>query len=177
MIWENRESGILADKDSGILKLWRETPVGTRPRFYCRSQNKVYFAVVHNCTDHVFCTLSTNTRCSLQEPTDTSKQPIRNRYLGHVTSYQPIRNQYFLIRSVPRTHQRSDTHEKHHGKVLPSDVICQREQSVQTLVLYSSPPSTIPYCPIGRTVTCLGYSDRDVWLSFGCVQEPTETSK
>eukprot|EP00116_Pleurobrachia_bachei_P009486 sb/3469748/ len=33
-----------------------------------------------------------------QEPTDTSKQPIRTRYLGHVTSYQPIRDQYFLIR-------------------------------------------------------------------------------
>eukprot|EP00116_Pleurobrachia_bachei_P014677 sb/3474939/ len=36
-----------------------------------------------------------------QEPTETSKQPIRTRYLGHVTSYQPIRDQYFLIRSVP----------------------------------------------------------------------------
>eukprot|EP00116_Pleurobrachia_bachei_P010357 sb/3470619/ len=32
------------------------------------------------------------------EPTETSKQPIRTRYLGHVT----IRDQYnFLIRSVP----------------------------------------------------------------------------
>eukprot|EP00116_Pleurobrachia_bachei_P011377 sb/3471639/ len=28
-------------------------------------------------------------------------QPIRTRYLGHVTGYQPIRGQYFLIRSVP----------------------------------------------------------------------------
>eukprot|EP00116_Pleurobrachia_bachei_P003486 sb/3463748/ len=36
-----------------------------------------------------------------QESTDTSKQLIRARYLGHVTSYQPIRDQYFLIRSVP----------------------------------------------------------------------------
>ena len=36
-----------------------------------------------------------------QEPTDISKQPIRTRYLGHVTGYQPIRDQYFLIRSVP----------------------------------------------------------------------------
>eukprot|EP00116_Pleurobrachia_bachei_P001753 sb/3462015/ len=32
-----------------------------------------------------------------REPTDTSKQPIRTRYLGHVTSYQPIRDQYFMI--------------------------------------------------------------------------------
>eukprot|EP00116_Pleurobrachia_bachei_P011531 sb/3471793/ len=32
-----------------------------------------------------------------------SKQPIRTRYLGHVTGYQPIRYQYFLIRSVPAT--------------------------------------------------------------------------
>ena len=36
-----------------------------------------------------------------QEPTESSKQPIRTRYLGHVTVYQPIRDQYFLIRSVP----------------------------------------------------------------------------
>eukprot|EP00116_Pleurobrachia_bachei_P005557 sb/3465819/ len=33
-------------------------------------------------------------------PTETSKQPIRTRYLGHVTGYQPIRDQYFLIRSI-----------------------------------------------------------------------------
>eukprot|EP00116_Pleurobrachia_bachei_P013984 sb/3474246/ len=33
-----------------------------------------------------------------------SEQPIRTRYLGHVTGYhgyQPIRDQYFLNRSVP----------------------------------------------------------------------------
>eukprot|EP00116_Pleurobrachia_bachei_P011238 sb/3471500/ len=35
-----------------------------------------------------------------QEPTETNKQPIRTRYLGHVTGYQPIRDQYFLIRPV-----------------------------------------------------------------------------
>eukprot|EP00116_Pleurobrachia_bachei_P005087 sb/3465349/ len=29
------------------------------------------------------------------------KQPIRTRYLGHMTGYQPIRDQYFLIRLVP----------------------------------------------------------------------------
>eukprot|EP00116_Pleurobrachia_bachei_P007089 sb/3467351/ len=31
--------------------------------------------------------------CS-KEPTDTNKQPIRTRYLGHKTSYQPIMDQY-----------------------------------------------------------------------------------
>eukprot|EP00116_Pleurobrachia_bachei_P008640 sb/3468902/ len=31
-----------------------------------------------------------------QEPTRPSKQPMRTRYLGHVTGYQPIRDQYFL---------------------------------------------------------------------------------
>eukprot|EP00116_Pleurobrachia_bachei_P017209 sb/3477471/ len=41
-----------------------------------------------------------------QEPTDTSKQPIRTRYLGHVTGYQPIRDQYLLIRSVHLLYQR-----------------------------------------------------------------------
>eukprot|EP00116_Pleurobrachia_bachei_P015446 sb/3475708/ len=35
-----------------------------------------------------------------QEPTDTSKQPIRTRHLGHVTGCQLIRDQYFLIRSA-----------------------------------------------------------------------------
>eukprot|EP00116_Pleurobrachia_bachei_P019042 sb/3479304/ len=30
-----------------------------------------------------------------------SKQPIRTRYLGHVTGHQPIRDQYLMIRSVP----------------------------------------------------------------------------
>ena len=39
-----------------------------------------------------------------QEPTESSKQPIRARYLGHVTGYQPISDQYFLIRSVPVNH-------------------------------------------------------------------------
>eukprot|EP00116_Pleurobrachia_bachei_P011259 sb/3471521/ len=39
-----------------------------------------------------------------QEPTDTSKQPIRTPYLGHVTRKQPIRDQYFLIRSVPASY-------------------------------------------------------------------------
>eukprot|EP00116_Pleurobrachia_bachei_P011389 sb/3471651/ len=42
--------------------------------------------------------------CStLSELTETSKQPIRTRYLGHMTGYQPMRDQYFLIRSIPET--------------------------------------------------------------------------
>ena len=36
-----------------------------------------------------------------QQPTEPSKQPIRIRYLGHVTGYQPIRDQYFPIWSIP----------------------------------------------------------------------------
>eukprot|EP00116_Pleurobrachia_bachei_P016308 sb/3476570/ len=43
----------------------------------------------------------TSCESNWQEPTDTSKQPIRTCYLGHVTGYHPIRDQYFLIRSVP----------------------------------------------------------------------------
>eukprot|EP00116_Pleurobrachia_bachei_P009668 sb/3469930/ len=34
---------------------------------------------------------------SIQESTDTSKQTIRTRRLGHVTGYQPIKDQYFQI--------------------------------------------------------------------------------
>ena len=37
----------------------------------------------------------------MQEPTESSKQPIRAGHLGHVTGYQPIRDQYFMVRSVP----------------------------------------------------------------------------
>eukprot|EP00116_Pleurobrachia_bachei_P011840 sb/3472102/ len=39
-----------------------------------------------------------------QEPTETSKQPIKTRYLGHVTGNQPIRDQYFPYH-VPGNHQ------------------------------------------------------------------------
>eukprot|EP00116_Pleurobrachia_bachei_P018635 sb/3478897/ len=44
-----------------------------------------------------------STNLDHQEPTETMKQPMRTRYLGHVTDYQPIRVQYFLIRLVPVT--------------------------------------------------------------------------
>eukprot|EP00116_Pleurobrachia_bachei_P015588 sb/3475850/ len=57
-----------------------------------------------NNSDQVCCVLTYlygATCSSRQEPTETSKQPIRTRYLGHVTGCQPIRDQYFLIRSVP----------------------------------------------------------------------------
>eukprot|EP00116_Pleurobrachia_bachei_P006039 sb/3466301/ len=36
-----------------------------------------------------------------EELTETSKQPIRTCYLGHVTGYQPISDHYFLIRLAP----------------------------------------------------------------------------
>ena len=38
------------------------------------------------------------------KPSEPAKQPIRARYLGHVTGYQPITDQQFLIRSVPACH-------------------------------------------------------------------------
>eukprot|EP00116_Pleurobrachia_bachei_P010549 sb/3470811/ len=38
-------------------------------------------------------------RYKRQEPTETSKQRIRTRYLGHVTGFPPIRDRYFLIGS------------------------------------------------------------------------------
>eukprot|EP00116_Pleurobrachia_bachei_P009491 sb/3469753/ len=47
-----------------------------------------------------------------REPTETSKQSIRTRYLGHVTGYHPIRHQQFLIRSVPVTHKRERERER-----------------------------------------------------------------
>eukprot|EP00116_Pleurobrachia_bachei_P009990 sb/3470252/ len=50
-------------------------------------------------TQNVTCTLCRS--IIIQEPTGTSKKPIRTRYLGNVTGYHTFRDQYFLIRSVP----------------------------------------------------------------------------
>ena len=36
--------------------------------------------------------------------TESSKQPIKARYIGHVTGYQPISDQCLLIRSVHAFH-------------------------------------------------------------------------
>ena len=46
-------------------------------------------------------TVSYNFISPIQEPTETSKHPIRTGYLDHVTGYQPIMDQYFMVRSVP----------------------------------------------------------------------------
>ena len=37
------------------------------------------------------------TQCKEHSLAGPSKQPMRSRYLGHVTGYQPIMDQYFLI--------------------------------------------------------------------------------
>eukprot|EP00116_Pleurobrachia_bachei_P015671 sb/3475933/ len=48
--------------------------------------------------DHPCCIFASgNKKSLLKEPTEPSKQPIRTRYLGHVTGYQPMRDQYFLL--------------------------------------------------------------------------------
>eukprot|EP00116_Pleurobrachia_bachei_P008784 sb/3469046/ len=53
-------------------------------------------------TSHTSCVCHTVlSRYTIQQPTETSKQPIRTRYL---VGYQPIRDQYFLIRSVHATY-------------------------------------------------------------------------
>eukprot|EP00116_Pleurobrachia_bachei_P003871 sb/3464133/ len=50
----------------------------------------------HSHTHTLTHTLTQYCSSQIKEPTDTSKQPIKTRYLGHVTGYQPIRDQYFL---------------------------------------------------------------------------------
>ena len=47
--------------------------------------------------------------CRTHEQIESSKQPIRLRYLGHMTGHQPIRDQYFNIRSVPGRTQTQGT--------------------------------------------------------------------
>eukprot|EP00116_Pleurobrachia_bachei_P010115 sb/3470377/ len=72
-----------------------------------------------------------------QEPTETSKQPIRTRYLGHVTGYQPIRDQYFLIRSVPVTHS------SHTDKVHSSSHIIVSLLFTHTYIQYTHSPLSL----------------------------------
>eukprot|EP00116_Pleurobrachia_bachei_P016486 sb/3476748/ len=47
------------------------------------------------------------------------KQPIRTRYLGHVTGYQPIRDQYFLIRFLYQTYLISCRYQWHRCDLVP----------------------------------------------------------
>eukprot|EP00116_Pleurobrachia_bachei_P018233 sb/3478495/ len=60
-----------------------------------------------------------------QEPTETSKQPIRTRYLGNVTGCQPIRDQYFLIRSVPVMEAALMSVHMWWGRKIVSDKLCK----------------------------------------------------
>eukprot|EP00116_Pleurobrachia_bachei_P002896 sb/3463158/ len=79
---------------------------------------KLTFKITHlvRCEDRTrspkFCGGSRNIDTRYQEPTETSKQPIRTRYLGHVIGYQPIRDHYFLIRSVPTRYNWSHHFQK-----------------------------------------------------------------
>eukprot|EP00116_Pleurobrachia_bachei_P015186 sb/3475448/ len=58
---------------------------------------------------------------------NTSKQPIRTRYLDHVTGYRPIRDQYFLIRSVPGSYPHHIKPLNFQGLFLST--LCRFEQS------------------------------------------------
>eukprot|EP00116_Pleurobrachia_bachei_P016310 sb/3476572/ len=69
------------------------SPSSTEPEMYCLVSWQVATAV--NSSPNL------ETEQSNQEPTDTSKPPIRTRHLGHVTGYQPFKDQYFLILLVP----------------------------------------------------------------------------
>eukprot|EP00116_Pleurobrachia_bachei_P004072 sb/3464334/ len=115
-----------------------------------------------------------------QEPTDTSKQPIRTRYLGQVTGYQPIRDQYVLIRSVPETHFNPITlpalalpfliqkpHTQGNTHTLREELLFAAQLGVQLhysqdLLRQSSaqspPPRTERHCP-GRLGVGLGRKD------------------
>eukprot|EP00116_Pleurobrachia_bachei_P013278 sb/3473540/ len=52
--------------------------------------------------DHIVSRLCLVGERDYQEPTETRKQPIKTRYLGHVTGYQPIRDQYLIARVIIR---------------------------------------------------------------------------
>eukprot|EP00116_Pleurobrachia_bachei_P004888 sb/3465150/ len=68
-----------------------------KPAILFSSPVRVVYPLIGHCLRGILVN-----RCFLNlEPADTSKQPIRTRYLGYVTGYQPIRDHYFLIRLVP----------------------------------------------------------------------------
>eukprot|EP00116_Pleurobrachia_bachei_P014327 sb/3474589/ len=83
------------------------------PRSHCQSigLNHSRFSQIRSArelwSEHWPDSEATWTTKPLQELTETSKQPIITRYLGHVTSYQPIIDQYFLIRKCVTTNQNS----------------------------------------------------------------------
>ena len=71
-----------------LLKLFKMSTT-KRAGIHCSMVNQSWSTKEFKCSRHD----------PRQEPTESSKQPIRN-CLGHVTGDQPIRYQYFLVQSV-----------------------------------------------------------------------------
>ena len=80
-----------------MLQIFKFRHLG-RPLSYILLTEIFHIALTRHCTQTES---SKNIHSGDHEPTESSKQPIRARYLCHVTGYQPIRDQHFLIRSVP----------------------------------------------------------------------------
>eukprot|EP00116_Pleurobrachia_bachei_P012514 sb/3472776/ len=91
---------------------------------------------------------------SNQEPTETSKQPIRTIYSAHVTGYQPIRDQYLLIRLVPDLYNISSRfmgYEALRNKMVDKDgkltqtktVLCGLGAGVSEAILVVCPMETV----------------------------------
>eukprot|EP00116_Pleurobrachia_bachei_P008590 sb/3468852/ len=106
----------------------------------CLSQSR-------SATKHMICQVSRG-NCDWLF-TCTSKQPIRTRYLGHVSGYQPIRDQYFLIRSVPV------------GYSLTSNLrLCAALSCSKRIVICSSSPLTTSRDATSPIIMCLFCRER-----------------
>eukprot|EP00116_Pleurobrachia_bachei_P006873 sb/3467135/ len=109
----------------------------------------------------------------LQEPTDTSKQPIRTRQLGHLTGYQPIRDQYFLgiaYQNYSYSMTQSSTTERERV------VVGWRERdSNSRIVCLGRRPVYLGYWPHSNYHPC--WKEGVLVGKIGQYQEPTETSK
>ena len=75
--------------------VWSSCETPSENKYICRNTN------FNNFDTWWYLSSTAENHSTEQRPTESSKQPIRNRYLGHVTGYKPIRDQYFQIRSVP----------------------------------------------------------------------------
>eukprot|EP00116_Pleurobrachia_bachei_P008014 sb/3468276/ len=106
----------------------------------------------------------------LQEPTETSKQPISARYLGQVTGHQPIRDQYFLIRS--ESLNSLNTEERNYGGCLYNILACcwgvSKHTSQYGLTIRSSLSLQLSVCDLCRMSHRVGSSTSYVDHTIVC---------
>eukprot|EP00116_Pleurobrachia_bachei_P007699 sb/3467961/ len=112
-----------------------------------------------------------------KEPTEIrSKQPIRTRYLGHVTGYQPIRDQYFQLTSIlnlcsishfPQVAKKSPLDERRAFETSTLSTTPQLAQVWSSPFTTAAPPTPCLQEGEGDTSESLKY--QLIWIDDVCV--------